>query len=339
MLVLQQAEGAVRKGGGRYEKMKKYILKRLLIAIPTFFGITILVYCISAMAPGSPIEMILGSVTGISEADVEALRHELGLDQPVIVQYFIWLGNLLQGNLGTSYRNYQPVLAMVLERVGPTLLLTLSATAFSLLVAIPLGIMSAYKPYSGWDYISSGFSFVGASMPNFFAGLVLMYFLAVKTQILPMGGMYNNANDKSLGSLLIHLIMPLLVLSIQQIGSILRQTRGSMLEVLQEDYIRTARAKGLSEGRVIVKHALRNALIPVVTVLVNMLPFIIGGAVVTEQIFGWPGLGSLMVTSINARDYPTIMGISVFIAVVVLLGNIIADIVYGLLDPKIRHSR
>lgn len=318
--------------------MKKYVLKRLLIAIPTFFGITVLVYFISSMATGSPVEMMLGS-SMVTAADVEALRHELGLDQPVYIQYLKWLGQLLQGNFGMSYRSSQPVLDMIMGRIGPTLLLTLSATAFSVLVAVPLGIMSAYKPYSGWDYISSGLSFIGSSMPNFFAGLVLIYLLAVKAKVLPMGGMYDSSGNRSLGSLLLHMIMPLLVLAIQQIGSILRQTRGSMLEVLNEDYIRTARAKGLGEGRVVVKHALRNALIPVVTVLANMLPFIIGGAVVTEQIFGWPGIGSLMVTSINARDYPVIMGISVFVAMFVLIGNIIIDIIYGLLDPKIRHSR
>ncbi|WP_343209702.1 ABC transporter permease [Anaerolentibacter hominis] len=319
--------------------MKKYILKRLLIAIPTFFGITVLVYVISNMATGSPVAMILGGDTTITAADIQALEHELGLDQPVIVQYFRWLGQMFQGNLGMSYRSSQPVLGMIMERIGPTLLLTISATVFSMLIAIPLGIMSAYKPYTGWDYISSGLSFVGSSMPNFFAGLLLIYFFSVKLKLLPMGGMYDSAGNKTLGSLLIHMLMPMVVLAIQQIGNILRQTRGSMLEVLNEDYIRTARAKGLGEGRVVIKHALRNALIPVVTVLANNLPFIIGGAVVTEQIFGWPGLGSLMVTSINSRDYPTIMGISVFVAIFVLLGNILLDIVYGILDPKIRHSR
>ncbi len=318
--------------------MKKYILKRFLIAIPTFFGITVLVYFISSMAPGSPIEMMLSDPL-ITAEEVERMRHQMGLDQPVIIQYFWWLAELLKGNLGTSYRTSQPVLAMILERLGPTLLLTLSATVFSVLVAIPLGIMSAYKPYSGWDYISSGLSFVGSSTPNFFAGLILIYVFAVNLKVLPLGGMYESSGNKTFSSLLVHLIMPMLVLSIQQIGSILRQTRGSMMEVLQEDYVRTARAKGLNERTVIVKHALRNALIPVVTVLSSMIPFVIGGAVVTEQIFGWPGLGSLMVQSINSRDYPAIMGITVFIAFVVLVGNILTDIVYGMLDPKVRHSR
>lgn len=318
--------------------MKKYILKRMLILIPTFFGITILVYIISSMAPGSPLDILLGDAQ-ITAADLERRKVELGLDQPVIIQYFKWLSGLLKGNFGTSYRTNIAVLDMILERLGPTLLLTVSATILSILIGIPLGVMSAYKPYSAWDYISSGLAFVGSATPNFFAGLVFIYIFAVKLGILPLGGMYDSTGNRSIGSLALHLIMPAVVFSIQQIGSIVRQTRGSVLEVLQEDYITMARAKGIIESSVIIKHALRNSLIPVVTVISSMLPYIIGGAVVTEQIFAWPGLGSLMVQSINARDYPTIMGVATFIAIVVLVGNFIADIIYGILDPKIRYSR
>ncbi|HIX65122.1 MAG TPA: ABC transporter permease [Candidatus Anaerotruncus excrementipullorum] len=317
--------------------MSKYILKRLLIAIPTFFGITILVYLISSMAPGSPLEMLLADPMATVE-DMEALEHQLGLDQPVIIQYLKWLGSMLQGNLGISYRTGQPVWGMVMERLGPTLILTFASTIVAILVAVPLGIMSAYKPYSAWDYISSGLSFIGASTPTFFTGLVFIYLFAVKLQILPMGGMYDSGT-RSLSSLLTHIIMPCMVLAIFNIGSLLRQTRGSMMEVFQEDYIRTARAKGLGEFIVVMGHALRNALIPVVTVLSTMIPFLFGGAVVAEQVFGWPGLGSLMVQSINSRDYPTIMGITVIIAIAVLLGNVVTDILYGVLDPKIRQSR
>ena len=318
--------------------MKKYILKRLMIAVPTFFGITILVYVISCMAPGSPLELLMADPMATVE-DMEALRRQMGLDQPAIIQYFNWLVQLLQGNLGTSYRTNLPVLGMVLERLWPTLLLTFASTIVAVLVAVPLGIMSAYKPYSAWDYISSGFSFVGASTPTFFTGLVLIYVFAVRLKILPMGGMYDSSGNRSISSLLIHIILPCAVLAIFNIGSLLRQTRGSMMEVFQEDYIRTARAKGLGEFSVVISHGLRNALIPVVTVLSTMLPFLFGGAVVAEQVFGWPGLGSLMVQSINSRDYPTIMGITVVIALAVLLGNLITDILYGVLDPKIRQSR
>lgn len=316
---------------------KKYIIKRLLIAIPTFLGITILVYILSSFASGSPLDMLLQNPY-ITPEEIERKRIEFGLDQPVIIQYFNWLKMLFQGNLGFSYRANLPVLDMILERLGPTLLLTFTATIFSVLIAVPLGIMSAYKPYSLWDYASSGLSFIGSATPNFFAGMILIYLFAVQLKILPIGGMYDSSGIRSFPILLKHLIMPALVLSLQQVGRLIRQTRGSMLEVLSEDYIRTARAKGLKERTVLIKHGMRTALIPVITELGMMIPFLIGGAVVTEQIFGWPGLGSLMVMSISARDYPVIMGITVLVAVAVLVGNILTDIIYSIIDPRIRNA-
>ncbi|KAA3381974.1 ABC transporter permease, partial [Akkermansia muciniphila] len=264
---------------------KKYIIKRLLIAIPTFLGITILVYILSSFASGSPLDMLLQNPY-ITPEEIERKRIEFGLDQPVIIQYFNWLKMLFQGNLGFSYRANLPVLDMILERLGPTLLLTFTATIFSVLIAVPLGIMSAYKPYSLWDYASSGLSFIGSATPNFFAGMILIYLFAVQLKILPIGGMYDSSGIRSFPILLKHLIMPALVLSLQQVGRLIRQTRGSMLEVLSEDYIRTARAKGLKERTVLIKHGMRTALIPVITELGMMIPFLIGGAVVTEQIFG-----------------------------------------------------
>lgn len=317
--------------------MPKYIGKRILIAIPTFLGITLMVYVLASMAPGSPLEMIFMDPNATAE-QMEAMRQKLGLDQPVIVQYLKWLGQLLQGNMGTSYRTGNAVWADVSERIGPTLLLTISSLIFSIVIAIPLGVMSAYKPYSAWDYISSALSFIGAAIPNFFAGLVFVYLFSVRLQIFPSGGMYDTSGVRTLPMLLHHMFLPMLVLSIQQMGSLIRQTRGAMLDVLQEDYIRTARAKGNRELVVVLGHALQNGFIPVVTRIGMMIPFLVGGAVVTEQIFAWPGLGSLMVLSINARDYPVIMGITVFIAGAVLIGNIIVDLIYGLLDPKIRYS-
>ena len=200
--------------------MFKYIVKRLLVAIPTFFGITVLVYLISAMAPGSPLEMLMADPMATKES-MEALKTQMGLNDPAIIQYFRWLGAMLQGNLGISYRNSLPVLGQVLEKLGPTLILTLSSTALSVLIAVPLGIMSAYKPYSAWDYASSGFAFVGASTPTFFTGLVMIYLFAVKLRVLPMGGMYD-AGVHTVGSAVNHLILPCLVLTIFNIGSILR---------------------------------------------------------------------------------------------------------------------
>ncbi|MBQ8638553.1 MAG: ABC transporter permease [Lachnospiraceae bacterium] len=323
--------------------MKKFIIKRILISIPVFLGITLLVYVLASCAPGSPAEMLMGGeVNDLSEMTPEKyveVEAKLGLDQPVIVQYGKWLLQLLQGNLGTSYRTKDAVLEMIMSRIGSTVLLTLSATCLSAVIAIVLGIMSAYKPYSLWDYISSAFSFIGASMPNFFIGMLLIYFFAVKVKILPSSGMYDSARDTSLPSLLKHMILPMTTLCFQQIGSILRQTRGSMLDVLGSDFIRTSRAQGVGEVLVVLRHGLRNALIPILTVLMGMLPFIISGAVITEQIFSWPGLGSLMVQSINSRDYPVIMGMTVFISAVVLLSNLLLDVAYGIADPRIRHSR
>ena len=317
--------------------MIKHIFKRLLISIPTLISITILVYVLSSMATGSPLEMMFTD----SNATEEAMRNmeaRLGLDQPVYIQYFRWLEQLVKGNLGISYRTGNAVLTDISERVGPTLLITLSSLLLSILIAIPLGVMSAYKPYSIWDYASSGLSFIGAATPNFFAGLILIFILSVQLKLLPSSGMYDSSGLRNTGTLIRHMILPVAVLSIQQVGSLIRQTRGSMLEVLRDDYVRTARSKGCNETHVLTRHALRNAMAPVVTRIGSMIPFLIGGAVVTEQLFAWPGLGSLMVLSINSRDYPVIMGITVLIAVAVLVGNILIDIVYGLLDPRIRYS-
>ncbi len=315
----------------------RYIIKRLLTSIPTFLGITVLVYVVASLAPSSPLEILFNDPMA-TQAEMEEMSRKLGLDQPVIIQYLRWLGQLLRGNMGTSIRTNGDVLTMILGRVGPTLVLTGTAMLLTALIGLPLGIMSAYKPYSKWDYISSALSFIGSAMPNFFAALVLIYVLCVKVELFPTSGMYDTSGNKTVLMFLHHLALPAVVLAIQQIGSLIRQCRGSMLEVLQDDYVRTARAKGLLERPVLINHALRNAWIPLVTWFGMQIPFLIGGAVVTEQIFGWPGLGSLMVLSINARDYPVIMGITVVIAIAVLIGNLIVDLVYGLLDPRIRYD-
>ncbi|MHC1762294.1 MAG: ABC transporter permease [Negativicutes bacterium] len=314
-----------------------YVLKRLLTAVPTFLGITVLVYILASMTPSSPLEILFNDPYATPE-EMARKSRELGLDQPVIVQYFHWLGQLLIGNMGTSIRTNLSVMQMIGERLMPTLALTGSAMLITLVVSLPLGIMAAYKPYTRWDYVSSGLSFVGSAMPNFFAGLVLIYLFCIVFRIFPTSGMYDNSGVRTLPMFLHHLALPSFVLAIQLIGSLIRQCRGSMLEVLQDDYVRTARAKGLGEKDVLIRHALRNAWIPLVSWFSTQIPFLIGGAVVTEQIFGWPGLGSLMVQSINARDYPVIMGVSVVIAVVVLLGNLLVDLIYGLLDPRISYN-
>lgn len=314
-----------------------YVIKRLMTAIPTFLGITVLVYILASLTPSSPLEILFNDPSATPE-EIARKSRELGLDQPVVIQYLHWLGQLLIGNMGTSIRTNMPVMDMVSQRIIPTLILTGSAMLITVIISLPLGVMSAYKPYSRWDYVSSGLSFIGSAMPNFFAGLVLIYLFCIQLRLFPTSGMYDTSGVRTLPMFLHHLVLPSVVLAVQLIGSLIRQCRGSMIEVLQDDYVRTARAKGLGERAVLIKHALRNAWIPLVSWFSTQIPFLIGGAVVTEQIFGWPGLGSLMVQSINARDYPVIMGVSVVIAIVVLIGNLLVDLVYGMLDPRIKYN-
>lgn len=317
--------------------MKKYIFRRILTAIPTFLGITILVFFISSLASGSPLEMLLSN-QNISEAEIERQRIKLGLDMPIYIQYFTWVGNMIRGNLGQSYRTMQPVMDMIFDGLGATLILTFAAVFLACVISLPLGIKSAMHQNKAWDNISSVFSFFATSTPSFFMALVFLYFFSVKLKILPIGGMYNIGRHNSILSLLKHLIMPGLVLSFHMVGSLIQFIRSSMLEVMKEDYVRTARAKGLKEWVVIIKHILRNSLIPVVTYLGMEIPLLLGGAVVTEQVFSWPGIGNLMIKSINTRDYPVVMGVTVLVALAVLIFNIITDLVYGLLDPRIRYN-
>lgn len=317
--------------------MSKYIIRRLLLCLVTFFGITVIVFIMNNMAPGSPLDALLAD-PGMTVQEMERRAQQLGLDQPLFVQYFSWLGELLKGNLGFSFRMSRSVNSIIAERLGPTLLLTFTSLVIAYLIAIPIGIASAKHPYSLGDYISSAGALTATALPGFFMGMIFIYVFALKLKWLPIGGMYSSSSDKSFWSMLQHLMLPAMCLAIQQIGNVMRQVRSNMLEVLGEDYVRTARAKGVSEHNVVYQHALRNAMIPVVTLFGTSIPFLIGGAVVTEQIFSWPGIGMLMVSSIQARDYPVIMGITVVVSIAVLLGNLLVDLAYGLLDPRIRYD-
>lgn len=317
--------------------MSQYIVRRIMFGIVTFFGITIIVYAMTSFAPGSPLDAMLAD-PGMTAGEVARRTSQWGLDKPIYLQYFTWLGQLLRGNLGFSYRTSQSVMAMVGQRLGPTLLLTFASLLLAYLIAVPVGVFSATHPYSLGDYISSTAVLIVTAFPGFFLGMVFIYLFAVKLPILPMGGMYGSSSHKTALSMLDHLIMPATCLALQQLGNVMRQVRSSMREVLGEDYVRTARAKGLGENTVVYRHAFRNALIPVATLFSTSLPFLIGGAVVTEQVFSWPGMGQLMVTSILARDYPVIMGITVVVSLFVLIGNLLVDLLYGLLDPRIRYD-
>lgn len=313
--------------------MGKYILKRILIAIPVLIGITLIDYAIMCLA-GSPLEMLKGP--RISDAALQAKEIAAGLDKPLIVQYFVWLFQLLQGNLGYSMKSYEPVSAMIGSHIGPTLLLMGASLALSLLIAVPAGIYSAVKQYSKGDYAVVTASFIGSSIPSFFLALILIYIFTVKLGILPSGGMNTLGMDGSVADTIRHMVLPVTVLAVSLAGSNIRYIRSSFLEILQQDYLRTAKAKGIGYKRVIWKHAMRNALLPIVTVIGMQIPMLFGGAVIIEQVFSWPGLGLMTMTAIMGRDYPVIMGVCLLSAVVVLVSNLITDILYALVDPTIQ---
>lgn len=313
--------------------MGKYILKRILIAIPVLIGITLIDYAIMCLA-GSPLEMLKGP--RISDAALQAKEIAAGLDKPLIVQYFVWLFQLLQGNLGYSMKSYEPVSAMIGSHIGPTLLLMGASLTLSLLIAVPAGIYSAVKQYSKGDYAVVTASFIGSSIPSFFLALILIYIFTVKLGILPSGGMNTLGMDGSVADTIRHMVLPVTVLAVSLAGSNIRYIRSSFLEILQQDYLRTARAKGIGYKRVVWKHAMRNALLPIVTVIGMQIPMLFGGAVIIEQVFSWPGLGLMTMTAIMGRDYPVIMGVCLLSAVVVLVSNLITDILYALVDPTIQ---
>ncbi len=320
-----------KKGTG---SMARYIIKRILIAIPVLIGITIIDYAIMCMA-GSPLEMLQGP--RVSEAAVEAKRIALGLDQPFYIQYFVWLGQLLQGNMGYSIKNYQSVSAMIGDHIGPTLLLMGVSLIVSLLLAVPAGIYSAIHQYSKGDYAVVTVSFLGSSIPSFFLSLLLIYVFTVQLGWLPSSGMSTLGTRGSFGDVAAHMVMPVAVLAFSMAGTNIRYIRSAVLEILQQDYLRTARAKGIGHFLVINKHALRNALVPIVTVIGMEIPVLFGGAVIIEQVFSWPGLGLMTMSAITSRDYPVIMGVCLLSAVVVLIGNLITDILYALVDPTISY--
>lgn len=318
--------------------MLHYIIKRILSMIPVFLILTFAVFILSDLAPGSAAD-IVASEQKLSEEAYEALEAAYGLDKPLLVRYGSWLADVVQGDLGDSVRARGPVSDLIGQRLGPSLILMLSGLILAILIAIPLGVAAAFKPYSFWDNCSSTLAFIGNAMPSFFLGLCVLFIFSSKLGILPGYGMYSAGAEHTMGDFLYHLVMPAFVVAFTLIGDIVKQTRAGLLEVLGEDYIKTARAKGLRERVVVIRHGLRNSLIPIITVISLAIPYIVGGAVVIEQIFGWPGIGSLMVTSIDARDFNVIMGIATMICIIVMCCNVVLDILYGVLDPRISRSK
>lgn len=316
--------------------MFQYLVKRLLIALPVIIGVTMISYVIISMAPGDAVSLMVDP--NLSQADMDRMRENLGLNDPIPVRYAKWVGELMRGNLGYSFLNRQPVTTRIGERFGPTLNLSIMALLLAYLVAIPVGVISATRQYSWIDYGSSVFALVGVSIPNFFLGIGLIYVFSLQLDLLPVSGMYTLGIDRTFADTARHLILPAFVLSSATMGSVTRYMRSSLLDVVRQDYIRTARAKGLSERVVVYKHALRNALLPVITLLGLQVPALFGGAIITEQIFGWPGMGRLAIEAITQRDYPVLMGLNLLTAVLVVAGGLISDALYSLADPRIRYS-
>lgn len=320
--------------------MGRYILRRILISVPVLFGITLVTYVIVTLAPGDPVSALVDpeQVAALGPGWLEQQRAELGLDRPLPIRYGLWMKEILQGNLGYSYSDRQPVADKISERIWPTVKLMLTVQLLALLIALPIGVISAVKQYSILDYFATIFGFATISIPSFFLALAGIYLFAIKLRLLPTAGMRTIGEPPSLLDSLHHLILPATVLGLAQAAPLIRYTRSSMLETVRQDYVRVARAKGLSEGNVIIRHALRNALIPLVTVVALTLPQMLGGTVIIEQVFSWPGMGTLAIKAVRARDYPTIMAINMIGAVAILVSSLIADVIYAWIDPRINYS-
>ncbi|MCF6459952.1 nickel ABC transporter permease [Clostridium sp. Cult3] len=306
--------------------MHRYILRRLLLLIPVIIGVTFLVYTIMFFTPGDPALIMLGENAPAEQ--VEQLRENMGLNDPFIVQYLRFLKNALKGDFGRSYSTKKPVFDEVFSRFPATLKLTVAGLIVAVAIGIPVGIISATKQYSAVDSISMVLALLGVSMPNFWLGLMLILLFSVRWGILPSGG---DAGFKAL-------ILPAITLGTGVAAIITRMTRSSMLEVIRQDYIRTARAKGVTEKKVINKHALKNALIPVVTVIGLQFGYLLGGAVLTETVFSWPGVGRLMVEAIKQKDTPMVLASVIFMSVVFSIVNLLVDILYAFLDPRIKSQ-
>lgn len=318
--------------------MTTYILRRILISLPIILAITIIVFLLANMMPGDAVMAMISSDTPM-EADLIKLRQgQLGLDLPLYVQYGRWLGNLLQGNLGFSFQSGERVATMIATRIPATLELMGISLLISIILGIILGTVSALKQYSALDYSLTLFGFTGISIPDFFLGMILIFIFALKLKWFPTSGMVTAGTEFSWADNLRHVVLPALALALVRTATFMRYTRASVLEVINDDYVRTARAKGMTEWVVIARHILRNALIPVITVIGVSLTVLFAGSVIIETIFQWPGIGMMFINAISLRDSPVIMGYVLVSAFVVLIANLLTDIAYSWVDPRIRYE-
>jgi peptide/nickel transport system permease protein len=311
--------------------MARFVLRRLLQMIPVLFFVTVIIFALINLVPGDAARLFLGEEAPPDA--VAALRHELGLDQPLYVQYARWVGRMARGDLGYSFKDHRPVLATLLQKIPVTAELTAAALLIAWTIAVPAGVLAAWRQRTAVDYGASAAALGGLSIPNFWLGIMLVYLFAVHLRWLPASGFVPLAQDP--GRNLRALVMPAFNLGVVLAAIVMRQLRSSMLEVMSADFVRTARAKGLGQHVVLVRHALRNAVIPVITVMGLQMGTLLGGAIITETIFAVPGLGQLAVNSIYGRDYPMLEGVVITSACAILLVNLLVDLAYSLIDPRI----
>ena len=318
--------------------MTAFIIRRLIVAVPVLVGITIIAFVILALAPGDPVAALIAPErrSSMTPEDLAAFRRALGLDGPIYVRYVRWLEGILRGDLGYSIKTGRAIADEIAPRIGPTLLLMSSSIAFATVVGIPLGIISAVRQYGTTDYVLTAITMITISTPTFVLGLVLIYVFGVHLRLLPTGGIQTIGAPFAFGDLVAHMVLPVAILGFANAAPLMRYTRAGMLEVLNSEYVMTARAKGLLPRSVLIRHGLRSALLPLVTFVGLLVPDLVAGAIITEQVFSWPGMGLLSVQAANSRDPSLMMGIVLIVATAVLLANIVIDVSYSYIDPRVR---
>ncbi len=322
-----------------------YFIRRVLQSIPALLILSIILFFLIRMTPGGPLAALERN-PDVPREQIQMLREQMGLDKPLIVQYVLWLkGIVLHGDLGVSYKFHRPVAEMIMERIPNTLVLVGISFFLALIMAIPIGILSARKPYSFFDYLMTTFSFMGQSVPVYWLGLmmIIIFYVTLKNPLtglplLPVGSMHTTGKENDLLDTIVHLILPVSTLSLAWAAWYSRFLRASMLDVLHEDFVRTARAKGLVENLVVYRHAFRNAFIPLVTLIAMDMPSLFSGALFTETVFSWPGMGRLFWDAAKTRDYSVLLGVVIINASLIIFFNLLADILYGILDPRVKHK-
>lgn len=318
--------------------MLKYLLRRILISIPVLISITIIIFALTEIAPGDVVDYFVSPEIEMSSEQMDVLRARFGLDQPPPIRYLNWLGNLLQGDLGYRFTDGRPVAEVISRRFGASILLMGTALMIGIVVGVPLGVFTGLRQYSFWDFSLTGISFLGISTPAFVTGILALMIFSIQLSWFPSGGMRPVDREPTFFTTVHHLILPSLVLSLNYIATFMRYMRFSMLEVIRSDYVTTAKAKGLYNRRITWRHTVPNAILPVITVIGLSIPTLVVGAVFTETIFSWPGMGTLYLDAVLGRDVPLLMGINLVIALFVLTANILTDLAYALVDPRIRYE-